>query len=171
MMVNYQWCKWLWFRTDQTEQRLGLADKPASSTPAQPAATPASIPSTASPVSESQPSAQLASPATMYEPMDTTPATQSEPTAVPSNDLSPSGTHPSQMLDRGKLSNDVSTSGRTATNQAQTADSSAQLSGSSPAPNVAQASSTSRSAVPAGLDRQIHVFTREAATVAEASNR
>ena len=143
----------------QAEQRLGLTDKPAPTSSPQPLSVPAaasSLQADAACDPAKLPPAQPASPSIIYQPMDTTPLEQRQ-------------THSAQLP-----ANSTSTlvASQNAALQGQSSPHTASAS-QAPETNDASAASSSSDAkpIPAGFDRQIHVFTREAAAAAEASSR
>lgn len=148
---------------DEPEQRLGLADKPKAS---QSAATPPNVPATEAPAD-----LQPALPAAMVMPMDITQSTYSESAAVPSGQQPSAPTNGSQTLDSSRTSVSLNTASRGASSQAQAASTDAELPSSSSTSDAAAVSSTDKGSVPDGLDRPVHIFTREAAAAAEASSR
>lgn len=153
--------------TDRTEQRLGLTDRPAPSVPAPSLTTLAAEPPpplTAAPPASSEAAQQLASPAVMYAPSNTSHPAQS--------DTSPSPASAAQLRDSSMISNGLGTSSANRNSHTQTAVSNAQSALDSSLVNeAASASMHDKKPMPAGLDRHIHVFTREAAAAAEASSR
>ena len=161
---------------DQAEQRLGLADKPAH-THSKPAAQ-----------FTAGPSGPTLSPDAMYEPSFVTTSTNTPDTALPAASSTPATPNPNNS----RISDHTSTAPHPHAGQSQQrpgAD--AQLTSGGPDSSHQQAAgSASRQAVPSsssaaegapqgeegrpvpvGLDRAIHVFTREAAAAAEASTR
>ncbi|KAA6416558.1 MAG: plant UBX domain-containing 1 [Trebouxia sp. A1-2] len=142
--------------TDQNEQRLGLTDRLAPGVPAPL--------SNAMPAASNEAAQQLASPAVMYAPVNTTPPAQS--------DTSPAPASVAQQHGGSTISNSPGTSSADRSSHTQTAVSSAQSATDSSSVNEApSASMHDTKPMPAGLDRHIHVFTRKAAAAAEASSR
>ena len=157
--------------TAQPKPRLGLADRPASSNPPQtaPMREATSISHTNAPASVLElPSAQPASPSSMYLPMD----------AEPSHSQSQSATHSLQppvnatpAAAGDPASHEASIAQPAAGSQSQAASAEASPKDKSANTSVAASLSGDDKPPPAGFDRQIHVFTREAIAAAEANNR
>jgi len=121
-------------------------------------------PLSTTPPASSEAAQQLASPAVMYAPSNTTPPAQS--------DTSPAPASAAQLHGSSTISNGLGTSSADRSSQTQTAVSNAQSApDSSLVYEAASASMHDKKPMLAGLDRHVHVFTREAAAAAEASTR
>ena len=160
----------------QPEQRLGLADKPTHSShqpePVHEVASTSEAPAT-SDVQRLQP-AQPASPSSMYLPMDTDPpASQPQSKRIPHQPPVTAATSPAAGGDSTSFGR-ADTGQAAASSQSESAMAEASPKDSSAAASVS-ASSTGGGGdtkpFPSGLDRHIHVFSREAVAAAEASDR
>lgn len=158
--------------TAQPKQRLGLADRPAPSSPPQMAPVhdiTSTTDDTTAGVSE-LPSAQPASPSSMYLPMDTeSPHVQLHSGADLLQPRANAAVAPAAADDAA--CQQASTTQAAASIQSQGGG--VKVSPKDDSANASAAASFSGGdrRLPAGFDRQIHVFTREAIAAAEASNR
>lgn len=154
----------------EPEQRLGLTDNPIPTSSPQPVPDPgtsASNSDTATAVNlQELPAAQPASPSSMYQPMDT---------HLPEQTSRQTHLHepPSNAASTSIAAGNAAAQGQSAPQTALASQSRAASPGVDPKDISDEASEESSAAkpVPAGFDRQIHVFTREAAAAAEASSR
>lgn len=159
--------------TAQPKQRLGLTDRPAPSSPPQMAPvhdiTSATEPDAPASVSE-LPSAQPASPSSMYQPMDTEPPHIQLQSGTDFLQPHANATVATAAADDA-ASQQASTTQAAAGSQSQGADVEASHKDNSTKATSAASFSGDDRPPPLGFDRQIHVFTREAIAAAEASTR